>query len=187
MQRRFDWVIALGVLAALGCSGPVPTAAAVGLTLNVGETGACGVGSPQPVDDIGDPPPNSAKGSGGKRIYDGEAGVSAQCSVKGSGPWQISTRISSTPVHVTFLIDNGQIGTDGKGDADISLSTIAIGDSVSSAPPGEKCSLKAVENNDGIFVKGGAVWATFSCPSLAAPPSKVCFVTGEFLLENCSK
>src|SRR6187401_1919989 len=136
MQRRFDWVIALGVLAALGCSGPVPTAAAVGLTLNVGETGACGVGAPQPPDDIGNPPPNSSKGAGGKRVYDGE-GVSAQCSVKGDGPWQISTRISSTSVGVTFLIDNGVIGSDGRGDADIAVSTRAIGDSVSSAPPGQ--------------------------------------------------
>ncbi|MFZ5889846.1 MAG: hypothetical protein ACOY0T_02170 [Myxococcota bacterium] len=186
MQRRFDWVFALGALAGIGCSGPVPTAAAVGLQINVSATGACGVVGAQPPDDVGNPPPDHSKGISGKRVYDGEGGVSASCSVKGAGPWQISTRIASNNPRVTFLIDNGVINTDGSGTGSISLSTQAIANSVSS-PPGSPCTLTAIESGDGITVKPGAVWATFSCPNLYAPPSQTCFVNGEFVLENCDK
>jgi hypothetical protein len=187
MQRRFDWVIALGALAGIGCSGPVPTAAAVGLSLHVGETVACGIGGSQPRDDIGNPEPDSTKNYMGKKIYNGEGGVEASCSVKGDGPWQIFASISSTPDRVTFLVNNGTIDGDGTGTADIALSTSGLLGSVSSGAPGERCSLKAVESNGGIFVKSGAVWATFTCNSLHSPPSRFCYVTGEFLLENCER
>lgn len=185
MRRRFDWVIALGALSGIGCSGPVGTAVGVGLQLNVSATGSCGVANPQPLDDIGSPPPDHTRDSG-KRVYDGDGGVEASCSVKGSGPWSLSGRITSVNPRVSFILDDGVINTDGSGTATISLSTVAIGDAVTS-PPDAPCSIRAVESGGGLLVKSGAAWATFSCSTLKAPPSQTCFVSGEFLFENCAK
>jgi hypothetical protein len=187
MQRRFHWVIALGALVGIGCSGPVGTSVGVGLQINVSSTGSCGVANPQPLDDIGSPPPDHSKGNSGKRVYDGDGGVEASCSVKGGGPWSISGRITSVNPRVSFLIDDGVINSDGTGTGNISVSTAAIAGSVSSAPPGQECTLSAVESGGGLLVKSGAVWATFQCPVLFAPPSQTCYVSGEFVFENCSK
>ncbi|MGC4089595.1 MAG: hypothetical protein QM756_17245 [Polyangiaceae bacterium] len=187
MARHFFWVIALGAPASIGCSGPVGSSPAVGLTINISATGVGCAGSGVATnDDLGNPPPDASTGHSGKRIYDGDSGVSVKCSVKGAGPWSISTRVSSNSPNLTFLIDGGTIGTDGTGTANMSLSTAAINDSLQS-PPGSPCTLKAVAANGGIVVRSGAVWAQYTCPDMRYPPSGSCFVAGEFILENCDQ
>lgn len=187
MLRRLDWVIALGALFAIGCSGPVETSAGAGLQISVAATGAaCGVGSPQPPDDLGNPPPDHTKGVTGKLVYNGENGVSASCSVKGSGPWTISGSVSSTDSpRVSFILHSATINSDGSGTADISLSTVALGNSVSSQA-NEPCKIQAVKMGDTLMVQPNAVWATYNCPNMFAPPSQSCFVAGEFLFDHCS-
>jgi hypothetical protein len=187
MLRRLDWVIALGALFGIGCSGPVETAVGAGLQISVAATGAaCGVGSPQPLDDLGNPPPDHTRAAPGKVVYNGEKGVSAQCSVKGGGPWTISGSVSSTDSpRVSFIVHSATINSDGSGTGDISLSTVALGTSVSSQPD-QPCKIDAVKVGDSLMVQPNAVWATFNCPNMFAPPSQSCFVAGEFLFDHCS-
>ncbi|HET9932949.1 MAG TPA: hypothetical protein VFQ35_19735 [Polyangiaceae bacterium] len=185
MLRRSDWVIALGALFGIGCSGPVETAVGAGLQLNVSTTGSCGVANPQPPDDLGGPPPDHTKANPGKVVFNGEKGVLASCSVKGSGPWQITGSVTSTDSpRVGFILHSGTINADGTGTADITLSTAAIGASVSSQA-GQPCQIEAVKIKDQLMVQPNAVWATFNCPNMFAPPSQTCFVAGEFLFDHC--
>lgn len=189
MQRRFDWVIALGpILGVLGCSDPVPNSYAVGLTLNLNQTASCPI-LPGVPDDIGSPPPDSSSSLGvGKRVFDGEGGVRVSCAVKaaGSGAFSLSASVSSDSPQVSLSIESGTVQANGMGTALMGVSATALPAHVSS-PPGTTCSLNAVAAGDGFNVKPGAIWTRFTCTSLASPPAYSCRVTGEIVLENCAK
>lgn len=185
MLRRLDWVIALGALFGIGCSGPAETSAGAGLNLSISATTAsCGAGAAQ-LDDVGNPPPDHTKGTPGKVVFDGENGMKASCSVKGTGPWTITGSMNSNSPRVGFIVNSATINADGTGTGDITLSTAAL-DSVLNTPPGKPCKIEAVKNGDTPQVRPGAVWATFSCPDLFAPPSSTCFASGEFVFDHCS-
>jgi hypothetical protein len=188
MQRRFDRVIALGpILGVLGCSDPVPNSNSVGLTLNLSQTGSCPI-TPGVADDIGDPPPDSTRGSVGKRVFDGEGSVSVRCMVKaaGSGAFSITAAVSSESPAVSISIQNGTMEANGMGTARMGVSATALPAHVSS-PADSTCSLDAVPDGDGFNVKPGAVWMRFNCPALVSAPAYSCRIGGEIVLENCSK
>jgi hypothetical protein len=157
------------------------------LTVNVGQAASCPI-TPGLADDIGNPPPDADKGSLGVRIYDGEGGVSVDCSVKatGNGSYSISASVSSTNPRVAMSLQSATVGANGSGTALIGLSTIALGVNVTS-PPETPCTLTVVQLGDELRVKPGAIWTRWSCPRLASVPSPICMGSGEILLENCSK
>jgi len=187
MQRCFDRVTALvPLIGVLGCSDPVPASSAVGLTVNVTQAASCPV-TVGLLDDIGNPPPDSSANSPGTRIYDGESGVSVQCSVRagGSDSYTVSASISSTNPRVALSVQSAMIAA-GTGTAQIGLSSPGIGVAVSSTPD-TPCSLQVVSTADGLKIKPGAIWARFNCAKLINVPSPICAAYGEFILENCSK
>jgi hypothetical protein len=171
----------MAMLGAFGCSDPVPAAAAVGLRLTISNSGSC----PTTVadDDIGNPPPDSTGAGSGTRVYDGEAGVQANCSVSGSGPFTVSGQIASDPKGLSFVVSGANVSADGTGTANIAISSRSSPGSVATiATP---CTLTVVKTSTGLQVKPGAIWATFVCPKLEDPPGTSCFAFGEFVLENC--
>jgi hypothetical protein len=181
MRRSFDWVLAVApmLFAAAGCSDPVPNAAAVGLNLSVGSDVSCPTQNTY-ADDIGNPVPDM--NTSGSPAYSGDAGLSVQCRVvgSGSGPYLVSGSVTSSSPRVTFNVSAPNIGTDGKGDAQIGLSTLAIGTSVES-PVSTPCRIRV------LAIQPGAVWAHFDCTTLTGAPTPVCRASGEFTLQNCSK
>src|SRR6187551_2268097 len=83
------------LLAALGCSDPVPRPPQGNLTLSIQKpaTGTCPV--PGKTYIVGNPKGPSS-GSAGDRLVDGQNGASIKCSVKGSGPLTFSGSIKGT-------------------------------------------------------------------------------------------
>jgi hypothetical protein len=188
MLRSFVWVFALGpILATAGCSDPVPASVAVGLRLNLSQTGTCPV-MPGVSTNIGNPPPDSTNGAigAGKRVYSGEGGLNASCRVHdaGGGNFTVSASMQAPGSHSSFNVDGSLMGTTGK--AAVSLSTPAIGASVAS-PPDTPCSLTVIATSNGPEVHPGAIWASFVCTKLSGTPNPICAATGEFVLENCGK
>jgi hypothetical protein len=188
MSRSFVWLVTLSLGGgALGCSDPVPAAAAVGLRLNLTQSASCAANNAL-NDDIGNPPPDkdrlSADPKKGRPVFDGEGGLRAQCTVSGSGPFTIGANVSSGSV--SFGITQGTMSATGAGSALMSFSSAAIGTSISATTP---CSLTAVPTSEGPGIKAGAVWATFSCSNLtqSSSPNINCSANGEILLENCDQ
>jgi len=193
MSRSFVWLftVALGV-GTLGCSDPVPAAAAVGLRLNITQSGSCTTMN-ELSDDIGAPPPDKdrigADPKKGRPVFDGDSGLNARCRVAGEGPYTFTASVRATAGaksgSVTMTIVEGQMSANGAGTARMSF--------VSAAGPGSigngTCSLTAVPTSEGPGVKAGALWATFQCTGLTQDntPSVNCSANGEVLLENCSQ
>jgi hypothetical protein len=138
-------------------------------------------------DDIGNPPPNAASTGMGKRVYDGDGGVSVSCTVKatGNGTYFVQASASSSNPGVSINIQNGSIDANGLGNAVIGLSAHALPADVLS-PSTSPCSLNIVEPV-ADHVKAGAIWMHFNCPTLSSPPTYNCTASGEIVLENCKK
>jgi len=183
------------LLAALGCSDPVPRPARANVKLSVQKpvagTGNCPV--PGKTYDVGNPKPPTLPppppGSPGDRLTDGEHGASIQCSVKGSGPFTFSGNIKATSGEgdpVTIGV-SGSVNADKvSGTAKISVFTKELGGSFSSAADG--CTVTVVNGN----VKAGSVWASISCPSITNPSTaQECSVgpvdrtISNFVFEDC--
>ena len=177
------------LLAALGCSDPVPRPAQGNLTLSIQPPdgpGTCPVPGHTYV--VGNPlGPNNAKP--GDRLIDGEAGANIKCSVHGSATFTFSGTIKGTtsvgaPDKVTFTISSGVINADKlTGTASIAVNTTGLAGNYTSAANG--CTIAVVPGQ----VKAGSLWATATCPSITDPtsPGKACKVgdTTTFVLENC--
>jgi len=185
MLRRFESAFRLGatLCAVVGCSDPVPTAVGAALTVNMGETASCPLhGSPPP---LGKPPPDSAHNIAGGVIYDGEASLSAGCSVIQDGDgFKIGGNMSSKNPLFTFNVSNLRVDAAGKGTGDISISGPSIGTTVTST---QKCTIQVVQTGTTLKIQAGAVWARYVCNTLADGPSPICAADGEFVFENCSK
>ena len=182
-------VLTLPLLAALGCSDPVPRPAQGNLTLSIQPpvgTGNCPVPGTTYV--LGNPKgPNSV--SAGDRLIDGEHGATIKCSVQGSSTFTFSATIkgitNTTPSSkVSLQMSSGVINMDRMtGTATVAVNTNELGGSFTS--PAGACTVGVVGDN----VKGGSLWATVTCPSISDPssPGKACSVgtITTFVLENC--
>jgi hypothetical protein len=174
------------LLAALGCSDPVPRPAQGNVTLSVQQpmTGSPTCPVPGKIYVVGNPLGPSAT-SAGDRLIDGEHGATIKCSVHGSGPFTFSGSIHGTssekdPVTVTFT--GGMISADKlTGTGTVSVYTPSVDGFTSSDA---SCTFTVVSQQ----VKHGSLWATFSCPSITqSSTAKSCQIgsTSAFVLENC--
>lgn len=180
-------VLALPLLAALGCSDPVPRPAQGNLTLSLQPptmgTGTCPVPGRTYV--IGNPNgPNS--NNAGDRIIDGH-GATIKCSVQGNGTFTFSGTIKGTTGttpsdQVTLTMTNGTINST-TGTVTASVNVTQLAGNFSS--PAGGCMVSVVGDN----VKPGSLWATVMCPTISDPsaPGKSCSVgpITTFVLENC--
>ena len=186
-------VLTLPLLAALGCSDPVPRPAQGNLNLSIqpANTGSCPVPGKTYV--IAAPPNYKAPTSSGvvitpgDRLIDGEHDATIKCSVHGSGSFTFSGTIkglTKESERVTFTITNGVINTDKMtGTATIAVNTTQLPANYTS--PVGACAITVVGDN----VKPGSLWASAACPSITDPssPGNACRVgdSTTFVLENC--
>ena len=192
--------LAVPVLAAFGCSDPVPLPAQGAATLGLydaqdASSGSCPiiggksyqVGAKKKVGTVTMvQAPNTL--TPGLSVIDGESGTSVSCSVKktSAGTYAFSGSLHAStgendPITVTIV--NGTIAADqvmGSGEVSIFTPQLA-GTFDSGATP---CAFTVINKQ----VKGGSIWASFSCPSIAQPPSHACSVVNSSVIvfENCS-
>ena len=175
------------LLAALGCSDPVPRPPQGNATLSVQKptTGTSNCPVPGKTYVVGNPkgPTTVAPGD---RFIDGENGATIKCSVKGSGPFNFSGTIKASSTEndkVTITISNGVIGADKlTGTATVSVYTPQLAGTFASPEGG--CTVGVVGDN----AKPGSLWATVSCPVINYPSTgQVCSIgpITTFVLENC--
>jgi hypothetical protein len=188
MNARWSF-LAVPLLAALGCSDPVPLPAQGAITLSVrlptsSVNGTCPdsgttyyVGAPAA--------PTTA--NPGNSLVDGDKGAHIGCSVKGSGggfAFSGSLAANTTqgdPYPVTVTFSNGVVDASGNGTANIGVYTPKLSATYTSSAA---CTVKVLGSP--LQVKGGSIWASFSCPSITNPPSGLCEVGSSVVVfENC--
>jgi hypothetical protein len=118
----------------------------------------------------------------GTRLISGQNGVLISCSVKGSSDFKFSASLlgeasGGDTIAITFT--DGVFGADFSGTATVAVSTPQLAGTFTSSQP---CVLSALNRQ----VKNGSLWASFSCPQVAAPPSGLCALSGVLVLENCA-
>jgi hypothetical protein len=116
------------------------------------------------------------------RIVDGESSAQVSCKVTGSS---FSGRIVLGGRALS--ISSGTLGADKKGTAQI---TVTNSESLSTSliSPTANCIVDAAGTATNKFqVKGGSMWASFTCPSVEAAPNEYCTAGGFFVLENCEQ
>ncbi|MES1173565.1 MAG: hypothetical protein ABUL62_04480 [Myxococcales bacterium] len=188
MNARWSF-LAVPLLAALGCSDPVPLPAQGAITLSVRlpantTSGTCPDSGT--TYESGSPAPST--GNPGGSLVDGDKGARVSCSVKPSGGGFAfsgnfaanTTSGESFPITVTF--SNGVIDANGNGTADIGVYTPKLSQTYSSSVA---CTVNVLGSPK--QVKGGSIWASFSCPSITNPPSGLCAVGSNSVVvfENC--
>jgi len=175
------------LLAALGCSDPVPRPPQGNVTLSVQKptTGSLTCPVPGKTYVVGNPkgPTTAAPGD---RYIDGENGATIACSVKGGGPFNFSATIKASSTEsdkVTMTITSGVINADKKtGTATVGVFTPQLAGTFISPEGG--CAVSVVGDN----VKPGSLWATVSCPIINYPSTGQACSVGSittFVLENC--
>jgi len=185
MSARLHLVLALGAaIVSIGCSDPVPPAYKAGVRLRVFGSGACAV--PQGVEKgIGEPRPDASGLSGkGSPIFDGEKGVNTSCRVSNGPNFTVVADASQNPISFRVSGQLTSMGTSAMGTGTIGLYVPEANGELSS-PVDMPCALTAVSTSAGPQIKPGAVWAKFTCASVAAPPAYSCQAEGEFVFENC--
>ena len=178
--------LAVPILAAFGCSDPVPLPAQAAINLQVGGPGSTcpGPGNVYPVGRLITDPSDPTKKhkialfpsdtDPGKSVVDGESGTTVSCSVRGKGPFTFSGSLHATSNDamqdlITVTFSNGVVNSDkATGTVDVGVFTPQLDATFTSGSM--PCTLKVINQQ----VKGGSIWADFSCPSLTAPPSGVC-------------
>ena len=133
--------------------------------------------------EVGAPKAPSASDPG-MSVVNGEAGAVVSCYVHGMGPFNFSGMLRATaqgsqhdPISVVF--DAGEIGSDYRGTATVTVFTPQLGAAFASSQP---CTITVINQQ----VKNGAIWATFSCPQVSSPPSGLCAASGTIVFENCN-
>ncbi|HEY8945118.1 MAG TPA: hypothetical protein VIM73_12690 [Polyangiaceae bacterium] len=129
---------------------------------------------------LGNPAPSRFSGHG-KPVYSGESGVEVSCSVRGSKTFTLQGAISQPP-GLSFHVEGSVDASDGRGTGKIRMYTPGIGTHVEQGD----CALQVVDTDKGLQVERGAVWASFICGRLTAPPALTCNASGEFLFEHCT-
>jgi hypothetical protein len=188
MNARWSF-LAVPLLAALGCSDPVPLPAQGAITLSVrlptsSVNGTCPDSGTTYL--VGAPvvPTTSTPGNS---LVDGDKGAHISCSVKGSGGgFAFSGSLAAnttqgTPYPITVTFSNGVVDANGVGTANIGVYTPPLSATYTSSAP---CTVKVLGSP--LQVKGGSIWASFSCPSITYPPSGLCEVGSSVIVfENC--
>jgi len=184
MNARWSF-LAVPLLAALGCSDPVPLPAKAAVTLSVRLPASTANGTCPDSGTtyyVGEP----LKGDSGTLI-DGDKGAHISCSVKGSGAgFAFSGSLSANttqgepnPIVVSF--SSGVVDANGVGTTDLSVFTPKLTGTFRS---NASCAVQVMGNPP--QVKGGSIWASVSCPSITAPPAGVCQVGPSVIVfENC--
>jgi hypothetical protein len=179
--------LAVPLLAALGCSDPVPRPAQGNLTVSIQGpvTGTMKCPVPGKTYYVGNPDaPN--KDMVGDRFIDGENGATIKCSVKGNGPFSFSGTIkasSSENDKVTMTISNGVVNADRlTGTATAGVFTPQLAGTFASAEGA--CAVTVI----GDEIKAGSMWGQISCPLITyTSTGQACSIgtTTTFVLENC--
>src|SRR4051812_18272959 len=178
------------LLAALGCSDPVPRPAQGNMTLSIGDPTGAKCPASAKTYQVGNPTAPSitaVPNEDGDRLIDGEKGASIKCSVTGSGPYNFSATIkalSSESDKVTLTVTNGIINADkATGSATVAVNTPQLSGNSFVSEPGA-CVVSVVNQN----VKAGSLWASVSCAKVTlASTGQSCAVgmTTNFIVENC--
>ena len=173
MNARWSF-LAVPLLAALGCSDPVPLPAQGAITVNVRLPSSTSGGStcpdPGTAYTVGNPL-TPATGT----LVDGDNSAHISCSVKpGGAGFAFNGSLSATtttgdPYLITATFSGGSVDSTGAGTTDFSLYTPKLSQTFTSSAP---CTVQVINGQ----VKGGSIWARFSCPSLTNPPSGLCQV-----------
>jgi hypothetical protein len=184
--------LAVPLLAALGCSSPVPLPAqgAISLsvqrpTVNVNNMTCPDSGTLYEV--ARDASSRASLTSFGQSVIDGNNGAKVSCSVRTSGAGYVfsgsftgtTLDVPNYPITVTF--NGGVIGDDKvTGTASITVLTPKLGGTFSSDMA---CPIKVL----GGAIKPGSMWAEFSCPTISLALSGVCTVGTDSVIvfENC--
>ena len=180
------------LLAALGCSDPVPRPPQGNLVLSIQPpmgTGVCMVSGKTYALGNPTPPTVGPPAKPGDRLIDGEHGATIKCSVHGAGPATFSGTIKgitkdSEANRVSLIITNGIINADKMtGTATLAVNTTQLPNTLTS--DANACTITVVGDN----VKPGSLWATATCPNIKDPsaPGSACSVgpITNFVLENC--
>ena len=178
MNARW-WFLAFPLLAALGCSDPVPLPAQGAITLSIRKSTSTCPDSGTTYQ-VGDPlKPDSGT------LVDGDKGAKISCSVKGGGgSFAFSGSIAATttsgePLPITVTLGEGTVDATGVGTANVGVYTPKFVETYTS---NTACTVKVLNSQ----VKPGSIWATFACPSITYPPDSSCEVgTSTIVLENC--
>jgi hypothetical protein len=188
MNARWSF-LAVPLLAALGCSDPVPLPAQGAITLSVRlPTSTVNGTCPDSGTTYYVGAPNApTTGSPGNSLVDGDKGAHIGCSVKASGggfAFSGSLAASTTqgaPFPITVTFSNGVVDASGNGTADIGVYTPKLSATYTSTAA---CTVKVLGSP--LQVKGGSIWASFSCPSITYPPMNLCEVGSSVVVfENC--
>lgn len=117
-------------------------------------------------------------------IVDGEGAAAVSCKVSGNLRFTFEGSLQLGPL--AFEIQNGVLGDDRLGTADITVKDVQdLPVFLTSAAP---CSVDATSSGDRNFqVKAGSIWARFDCASVEQAPSDSCAASGVFVLENCER
>jgi hypothetical protein len=187
---------AVPLLAALGCSDPVPPPAQGAVTLDLGQPVVHVTQMQCPITKVYQIAAVDSKNNvlapsvstPGQSVISGEGGSSISCSVTGGGGnYKFSGTLSAVTQQgdkVSVQFANGVVGPDYTGTADVSVFTTDLLQNFSSTNTMMNCSI-AVQNTQ---VKGGSIWATFSCPQIGFPPSGLCSIGpgSAIVFQNCS-
>jgi hypothetical protein len=190
--------LAAPLLAALGCSDPVPPPAQGAVTLYLGHTVDAVTAMSCPVTaqtyQIGATDSKTKSvlaptaSTHGQSVISGEGGSSISCSVAaGGGGYRFSGTLSAVTAQgdkISVQFANGTVGSDFTGTADVSVYTPQLLAGFTSVGTMTSCAI-TVQNQQ---VKKGSIWATFTCPKIASPPSGLCGISGAsaIVFENCS-
>jgi len=185
MNARWSF-LAVPILAALGCSDPVPLPAQGAISVSVVKSSAS-CPDPGTLYEVGGPRPPSM-GAPGDSVVDG-SGARISCSVKGSnggyvfsGNLQANT-VAPVVVPITGTFSNGVVDATGHGTVSFGVRAPALGDYFNSSAP---CTVSVIAG----AVKPGSIWASFSCPSVKGVSSidQQCEIrTSVIVFENCEQ
>jgi hypothetical protein len=186
-------VTAVFALGALSCSDPVPPPAQGAFIASVRPTSPPPDGKSCPTSAVTFDVPAFIDAAPTEQldqdtylhhIVDGEDGSSARCSVKGSSSFTFAGTLRGGARSLD--ISNGTLGADKKGTA--SITVIDTSRSIQLSSPGPTCTIDASPGASNRFeVKGGSMWASFTCPAIERPPTDSCMSTGYFVLEHCEE
>ena len=182
--------LAVPVLAALGCSSPVPLPAQGAISLSVQKPTSAVGDCPDPgniyaVATDKDHIPSTS--TPGESVIDGDSGTHITCSVRASSTGFVfsgsfnGTTLDGNHYPIAVSFDNGIVNADKvTGSASVSVFTPVLGGTYTS---NQNCTITVLGDHQ---VKGGSIWASFSCPSIVTTPSGLCRVGPSVIVfENC--
>lgn len=113
-------------------------------------------------------------------VVDGDAMTAVSCRVAGTGRFELEGKITQGTRSLQIA--------DGVVEAGHGTARIVVIDAQHLSTPLSSpltCSLNV--STGATQIQRGAVWATFDCASVEAPPSDYCRASGVFVLENCEQ